>query len=55
MVPPSLTKPYHLVSKVQDVRYCIPAGDPNFKLETTWCPSNAEGKNSGVLSPYVMD
>ncbi|MBP7643529.1 MAG: transglycosylase domain-containing protein [Saprospiraceae bacterium] len=33
--------------KVQDVRYCIPAGDPNFKLETTWCPSNAEGKNSG--------
>ncbi len=33
--------------RVQDVQYCIAAGDPNFKLEQTWCPDNAEGKHSG--------
>ena len=33
--------------RVQDVQYCIPAGDPNFKLEKTWCPDNADSKHSG--------
>lgn len=33
--------------KVQDIQYCIPANDPNFKLSQTWCPSNADGKFSG--------
>jgi penicillin-binding protein 1A len=34
--------------KVPDVQHCIPANDSDFGLATTWCPSNAEGKFSGL-------
>lgn len=33
--------------KVEDVRQCIQANDPNFHLASTWCPSNADNKFSG--------
>ena len=33
--------------KVQDVRQCIQANDPNFNLATTWCPSNSDNKYTG--------
>ena len=33
--------------RVQDVQYCIPAGEMNFKLIQTWCPSNSDNKHSG--------
>jgi penicillin-binding protein 1A len=33
--------------KVQDVRQCIQANDPNFNLISTWCPSNSDNKYSG--------
>jgi penicillin-binding protein 1A len=33
--------------KVEDVRQCIQANDPNFHLATTWCPNNADSKFSG--------
>ncbi len=29
--------------KVEDIKHCILAGDPNFKLMETWCPSNSRG------------
>lgn len=29
--------------RVTDSRYCISAGDPNFKLDKTWCPDNSGG------------
>jgi len=33
--------------KVQDVKQCIQANDPNFHLASTWCPSNSDNKFSG--------
>lgn len=33
--------------KVQDLEYCILAGDPNFKLLKTWCPPNSDNKFTG--------
>lgn len=33
--------------KVEDVKQCIPANDPNFGLVETWCPSNADDKYTG--------
>ncbi|MBK8518084.1 MAG: transglycosylase domain-containing protein [Saprospiraceae bacterium] len=33
--------------KVQDVRQCIEANDPNFHLSSTWCPSNSDNKFTG--------
>lgn len=33
--------------KVEDVKQCIQAGDPNFNLVTTWCPSNADNQYTG--------
>ena len=33
--------------KVQDIRQCIQANDPNFGLSSTWCPSNSDNKYSG--------
>lgn len=34
--------------KVQDVKQCIQANDPNFNLSSTWCPSNSDNKFSGL-------
>jgi len=34
--------------RVSDVQYCIPAGEQNFKLEKSWCPSNSDGKFTGA-------
>ncbi|MFZ1750873.1 MAG: transglycosylase domain-containing protein [Saprospiraceae bacterium] len=33
--------------KVDDVKQCIQANDPNFHLASTWCPSNSDNKYSG--------
>ena len=33
--------------KVEDVKQCIQANDPNFHLTSTWCPSNSDNKFSG--------
>lgn len=33
--------------KVQDVKQCIQANDPNFNLISTWCPSNSDNKYTG--------
>ncbi len=33
--------------KVEDVKQCIQAHDPNFNLSSTWCPSNSDNKYSG--------
>ena len=33
--------------KVQDVKQCIQAHDPNFNLSSTWCPGNSDSKFSG--------
>jgi len=33
--------------KVEDVKQCIQAGDPNFNLISTWCPSNADNQYTG--------
>jgi len=33
--------------KVEDVKQCIQANDPNFHLSSTWCPSNSDNKFSG--------
>lgn len=33
--------------KVQDVKYCITAGDGNFNLSKSWCPDNSNKKNTG--------
>lgn len=34
-------------TKVQDTEQCILANDPNFKLSSKWCPSNADKKFTG--------
>lgn len=34
--------------KVEDVKQCIQANDPNFNLATTWCPSNSDNKFTGA-------
>lgn len=34
-------------TKMQDVRTCIPAGDANFGLPSTWCPENSNNTYSG--------
>ncbi|MBC7884502.1 MAG: transglycosylase domain-containing protein [Saprospiraceae bacterium] len=33
--------------KVEDVRQCIQAHDPNFNLASTWCPGNSDNKYTG--------
>ncbi len=33
--------------KVEDVKQCIQANDPNFNLSSTWCPGNADSKFTG--------
>ena len=35
--------------QIKDIRYEIPAGDPNFKLLESWSPDNSDGKFTGAL------
>ncbi|MBK9735441.1 MAG: transglycosylase domain-containing protein [Saprospiraceae bacterium] len=34
--------------KVEDVKQCIQAHDPNFNLSSTWCPGNSDNKFTGL-------